>query len=220
VKGEITVPTLPCGPGDATIANKKFPVTGTMDYDISSPTRILQSIKLTSSTNIGTSTLPAISGGGHGATGGVFVKANPAAPATFELEATFVSPAFACNIDPVTTTLRINKGDMAVQSFHYIPDGEHFIDIQNGRPGLRRLRIEVNDRPYTTLNLRSGRTIHINAASAMTKGNNTLTFIGLGETGSFANINVSNVAPSSPVESENEASVQGAGIWGRLRYEQ
>jgi streptogramin lyase len=240
VKGEKTVVTGVCGSGDAVIVNKQFPIPGKMTYDISSPTRVLQSITLAASSNIGTSTLPTILTGGHSATGGVFIKANPAAPATFELLAAFVSPAFSCLIDPITTTLRINKGQMAEQAFHMIPKAEHFIDIENGNPGLNWIRIDVNGRPFTFRSLTpqsgpaSGGTIRIDASAAMNLENNTLAFIGRGETGSFANINVSDSAPAasgsglgtqsgkplSPSANKKATSVQATGIWGRLMYEQ
>ncbi|MGH6848236.1 MAG: choice-of-anchor tandem repeat GloVer-containing protein [Methylocella sp.] len=134
------VPPAACGSGDAALVNKKFP-PGQMTYDVSSPTRILKSIMLTSSSNIGSFTLPSVVSGGHSAPGGVFVKANPAKSATFLLQANFVSPAFACSIDPLTTTLKINTGHKIVQAFERIPGSEHFIEIDNGNPGLRWLRI-------------------------------------------------------------------------------
>jgi streptogramin lyase len=231
VKGERTVVTLPCGSADAALANLAFPAPGTLTYDISSPTRTLSSIKLVASTNIGSFTLPTVVSG-NSATGGSFVKADTTATATFELQATFVNPAFACNIDPIITTLRIKQGHMAEQSFHMIPKSEHFIDVDNGRPGLKSLRIDVNGSYLRTVSLRSGETVRIDASAFMTLANNTLTFTGEGKTGSFANIDVSDSAPASRArvsrsedesESENEnekaPSVQEKGIWGRMMYE-
>lgn len=187
---------LACSSGDAVLINKQFPVLGKLTYDISSPTRILQSIKLMNSSNIGSFTLPAISGDGHSATGGVFIKANSALLATFELGAIFITPTFACTIDPITTTLRIGSGHIDVQSLNMIPRAEHFIEIHNGSPGLRWLRIVVNGRYYRSLSLQSG-TTNIDAAAAMNREENTLTFTGQGETGSFADINVSDSGPNT-----------------------
>jgi hypothetical protein len=106
---------------------------------------------------------------------------------------------------------------------------EHFIDVENGSPGLNSLRIDVNGRFFRTVSLQSGAaapssgTIHIDASAAMNLANNTLTFIGEGKTGSFANIDVSDSAPQSPrpspSQSKNAPSVQDKGIWGRLMYE-
>jgi len=220
VKGEIIVSNPgPCGSGDAALVNVVFHTPGTLTYDISSPTKTLSLIKLAASTNIGSFTLPTIAPGGHSATGGQFVKADPTKIATFELQATFVSPAFACLIDPIITTLRIKTGHMAEQSFHMIPKAEHFIDVENGSPGLKSLRIDVNGRFLRTVSLQSGRSVHIDASAAMTLANNTLKFIGEGKAGSFANIDVSDSTPKSAKVSQNGTSVQDKGIWGRLMYE-
>ena len=225
VKGEITVSNpQTCTSADAALINVQFHAPGTLTYDISSPSKTLQSIKLTASSNIGSFTLPIIAAGGHSATGGQFVKADPTQKATFELLASFVTPMFACNIDPIFTTLRIKKGQHeATQAFHMIPKAEHFIDVENGSPGLRSLRLDVNGRFFTTRSLRSGETVHIDASAAMNLAKNTLAFIGEGKVGSFANIDVADSAPMAPkaslLVSKNGTSVQDKGIWGRLMYE-
>ena len=214
VKGEIIVSNpQTCLSTDAVLANETMPVTGTLDYGISSPTRTLSSITLVKSSNIGSFTLPTIAGGGHSATGGVFVKANPTLKATFELQTNFTGPTFACLIDPIITTLRIKSGHQAEQAFHMIAKSEHFIDVENGSPGLNALRIDVNGNVFTTRSLRSGELIRIDASAAMTLAKNTLTFIGEGKTGSFANIEVSDSAPKS------SKTGKAKGIWGRLMYE-
>jgi YVTN family beta-propeller protein len=94
-----------CGPGDAVLVNKQFPAAGELTYDVLSPTRILHSISVIGASNKGSFTLPTVSSDGHSATGGVFIKANPNESASFELDAAFVSPAFACTtgfVVPVT----------------------------------------------------------------------------------------------------------------------
>ncbi|MGH9205494.1 MAG: choice-of-anchor tandem repeat GloVer-containing protein, partial [Acidimicrobiales bacterium] len=108
------VPPPVCGSKDAALVNVKFPTPGTVTFDVSSPTRTLQSITLASSSNVSSSTLPAVQPGGHSATGGVFTKTDSTKSATFELMASFLSPAFACSIDPLTTTLKINTGHKVV----------------------------------------------------------------------------------------------------------
>ena len=90
-----------CTSGDATLVNEVFHAPGTLTYDVSSPTRVMSSIMLTASTNIGSSTMPTIAAGGHSATGGSLVKADTTKKATFTLQVNFVSPAFSCTIDPV-----------------------------------------------------------------------------------------------------------------------
>jgi hypothetical protein len=163
--------------------------------------------------------MPAVVSGGHSATGGVFTKVNSAKSASFELDASFVSPAFTCSIDPTTTTLKINTGHEVAQAFERIPDSEHFIEIDNGNPGLRWLRIEVNGKYDRTLSLISGGTVHVDLAAAMNLGQNTLTFTGEGKTGTFATIEVSDSAPSTPASASASRSVQETGIWGHLMFE-
>ncbi|HTV34519.1 MAG TPA: choice-of-anchor tandem repeat GloVer-containing protein, partial [Methylocella sp.] len=186
-----------CTSGDAALANKRFPVLGELTYEISSPTRILQSIRLTASTNIGSYTLPTISASGHSATGGVFKKSDPNATATFELEATFITPSFACAIDPTTATIEIEKGDKAVLGVKMVPSSEHFIEIDNGAPGLNWLRIEANGKYFRSLSLAAGKISSIDASAAMNGQENTLIFTGEGKTGAFANIDLSDSAPQT-----------------------
>ncbi|HTV34399.1 MAG TPA: hypothetical protein VME69_15115 [Methylocella sp.] len=69
-------------------------------------------------------------------------------------------------------------------------------------------------------NLKRGQTSDVDAASFMVKGNNTLTFTGEGEASSFANVSVSNSAPSSPGKGKSALTAQATGIWGRLEHEQ
>jgi uncharacterized repeat protein (TIGR03803 family) len=201
---------LPCASGDAALANKQFPVQGELTYDISSPARILQSISLTASTNIGSFTLPTVSSGGHSAAGGVFIKSNPNETATFELEAAFITPSFACAIDPTTATVEIDTGNKAVLGIQMVPGSEHFIEIDNGSPGLNWLRIEANGKYLRSLSLSSGKTTNVNASQAMSRAENTLTFTGEGKTGSYANIDLSDSAPQSGAK-------QAAGA-GRLMF--
>ena len=111
VKGEIIVSNLPtCSSGDAILVNEKF-VSPTLTYDISSPTRVMTSISIVSTTNIASSTLPTIDGTGHKATGGSFTKADPTKRATFTLQVNS-GPAFACTIDPT-----IKKGHKDTDRF-------------------------------------------------------------------------------------------------------
>jgi hypothetical protein len=221
VKGGTIVPNpAKCSSTDAALANITFPITGTLNYNISSPTRTLQSINTILTSNIESFTLPAIIAGGHSATGGVF-KANPANRGSFLLQVNFVSPAFSCTIDPLTTTLKINTGHEAAQGFQMIPKAEHFIKIDNNDPGLHWLEIDVNGKYDRTLHLQPGRTISVDAALTMNLAENMLTFIGEGQTGSFANIEVSDIAPALSASASPSAarSAQETGIWGHLMLE-
>ena len=186
-----------CASGDAALTNKQFPVEGELTYDVSLPARILQSINLTASTNIGSYTLPTVGADGHSATGGVFIKADPNATATFELEATFVTPSFACSIDPTTAIVDIEKGHKAVIGVKMVPNSEPFIEIDNGAPGLNWLRIEANGKYFRSLSLTAGKTSYLDASAAMNRADNTLIFIGEGKPGAFANIDLSDSAPQA-----------------------
>ncbi len=90
-----------CKSTDVTLINVKFPTPSEVTLDLSSPTRVMSSIGLFSSTNIGAFTLPTIVAGGHSATGGDFKKADPTKKATFELAIGFArgTPS-VCLIDP------------------------------------------------------------------------------------------------------------------------
>jgi hypothetical protein len=96
----IAPPPGTCTSGDAVLMNEVFHAPGTLTFDVSSPTRVMSSITLAASSNIASSTMPTIAAGGHSATGGSLVKADNTKKATFTLQITFVTPAFACTIDP------------------------------------------------------------------------------------------------------------------------
>lgn len=187
-------PPSACGSGDAVLAHVNCPAAGKLTYDVSSPTRTLHSISVIGASNIGSFTLPAVSADGRSATGGIFVKADPNESASFALNAAFTDPPFACAIDPTTITVQIASGHRDVQSLTMIPKAKHFIEINNGTPGLRWLRIEANGKYFRTLSLTSGRTLSLDASAAMTREENTLTLTGERKAGTFANVSVSDSA--------------------------
>jgi hypothetical protein len=106
-----TAVTGVCSSTDAVLVNEVFHAPTTLTYDISSPTRVLSAITLVTSTNIASFTAPTIQPGGHSATGGVFNKADTTKIATFTLQTTFVTPAFACTIDPVIGKVKKHRHD-------------------------------------------------------------------------------------------------------------
>jgi hypothetical protein len=132
----------------------------------------------------------------------------------------------SCFIDPLLTTLIINTGHSVVQTFSDIPKTEHFITVTNGDPGLKAVAIRVNGKDFKRFRFdgltRAAPIINIDAGAVMTQDKNTLTFIGLGEVGSLANILVGDAAPpaASTVGSRFLGSVAGkaqdAGVWGPL----
>ncbi len=210
----IVPPAHACKSSDATLKNVKFPATGEVTLDFSSPTRTMNSIQLLGSTNIGSFTLPRVVGA-HSATGGDFKKADKTKPASFEMGVSFVNPPFTCAIDPTETTLKITTGHEAVQSVQAVPRSEHYVEIDNGQPGLRWVRIEVNGKYARSVSLHSGGTVHVDLSAFMTLDQNTLTFTGEGKAGSFANLDISDSVPGKP----KLPKYQEAGTWSRLMLE-
>jgi hypothetical protein len=107
-------------------------------------------------------------------------------------------------------TLRITKGHEAEQSFGGIQKSEHYVEIADGIPGLRRLKILVNGKLASTLNLESAGTAHADLSAAMDQEQNTLTFVGEGRPGSYANIDLSDSLPRKT----KLPTAQEAGTWG------
>jgi hypothetical protein len=105
----------------------------------------------------------------------------------------------------------LNTGRWVSQTFQNIPKNEHFIDVNNGSPGLTHLSVGINGRPYLSGNLQDDQTLHRDATALMNLEKNSITFVGQGETGSFANIAVSDIAPA--LHSENTRPAQ---FWGPL----
>jgi uncharacterized repeat protein (TIGR03803 family) len=180
-----------CKSTDATLTSIKFPKSGELTYDLSSPSRIMALISLTRETNIGSFTLPARQKGEHSATGGRLNKAKSSQLASFELQVSFTDPRFSCLIESTTATLRITTGSMVTQSLAGIPKSEHLVEVADGTPGLSQLKISVNGKLFKTLSLLPGGTAQADLSAAMTLDENTLTFSGEGKLGSFANILVS-----------------------------
>jgi hypothetical protein len=125
-----------------------------------------------------------------------------------------------CTIDPLFSTLTINTGHAAVQTFSGIKKAEHLISITNGAPGLKSLAIRVNSQHFKRLDLdERASVVNVDAGSAMTEDKNTISFIGRGDLGSFANIAVGDTAPASNLSLTSTAtgkSQKNAGIWGPL----
>jgi hypothetical protein len=122
-------------------------------------------------------------------------------------------------VDPLFTTLEINTGHTVVQSFDDIPKSEHLINVTNGDPGLKFVSIRINSKDFKRLKLDDSVSgLNVDAASAMTDEKNTITFIGRGEPGAFANIVVGDA--SSPTRGSVANAVVGKaqkfGIWGPL----
>jgi hypothetical protein len=91
-----------------------------------------------------------------------------------------------CTCDPVLTTLELTSGRWIRQTFTDIPPHEHYVTVQNGNPGLKKLDIQVNGRVFKMNGLRDNEERTINVASAMNSSNNTITLTGYGKPGDSA----------------------------------
>jgi hypothetical protein len=118
-------------------------------------------------------------------------RIDPNAPGRVVLQAC----AFGCIVaDPVLTELQVSKsGNRAEDSFSEIPAGEHFITLQNGTPGLRKVQVLVNDKPAATRWLRDKNVRTIDVGSSMKPGPNTITLVANGRPGSSALVLISDI---------------------------
>ncbi|HKH43838.1 MAG TPA: hypothetical protein VKM72_04160 [Thermoanaerobaculia bacterium] len=90
-------------------------------------------------------------------------------------------------IDPVVAELRIPAGRGRVrESFSDIPVFEHLLVVQNGSPGLRSVRINVNGRWVGWLHLGPDEIQTVDLEPYMLQAANVVTLIGAGAPGSSA----------------------------------
>jgi hypothetical protein len=148
-------------------------------------------------------------------------KVDATMPASFVIYYPLGNPSdpndkgFYCNLDPFITTLMINTGHTVVQTFGGASKSERFINVTNGIPGLMQLNIRVNGKDFKKLDLDGNpSTINVDAGSVMTQDKNTITFIGRGDLGSFANVMVGDTPPAGAPSVASNA--QKTGIWGPL----
>jgi hypothetical protein len=89
--------------------------------------------------------------------------------------------------DPTLTELLIPKGERQTEdSFLEVPRGEHYLTIQNGKRGIRKLEVLVNDQPAVTRWLRDQNVRTIDLAPFMKPGPNAIRVIASGRPGSSA----------------------------------
>lgn len=100
---------------------------------------------------------------------------------------------FVC--DPILTTLQVPKGRERIrESFTEIPDAEHYVTIQNGHPGLRKLHVFVNGQRAAVLRVGPKGVQTADIAAAMTPGSqNIITLTGQGRPGASALVLISDV---------------------------
>lgn len=140
-------------------------------------------------------------------------KVDQTKPSIVELQV--CSPAGCCaNVDPVLATLRIPEGRIRVrESFSDIPAAEHYVTIQNGHPGLRKLGIIVNGQRAAVLRIgpREVRTIDI--PSAMMDPQNIITITAQGRPGASALIVISDVPSANDKAFEDGLRHQPLVAW-------
>jgi hypothetical protein len=132
--------------------------------------------------------------------------------------------------DPVLTSLTVTRGGPVSQTFSDIPQAEHFVTIQNGDPGLKRLEVTVNGTRFRLDDLRSGEERTLDIGSAMTAGSNSVTLRAQGERSASAVVSIGDTGDAAGGEQRSDghghgpAVVQGSGRgsphelsgWGHL----
>jgi hypothetical protein len=98
------------------------------------------------------------------------------------------------------------------QTFAEIPQAEHFITIQNGDPGLKRLSVRVNGGRSWILRLDDNQDETIDVFSDMVAGDNTITLIGYGKSGTSALVIISDSG-----EAQEEGASLGSGRTDQLQ---
>jgi hypothetical protein len=89
--------------------------------------------------------------------------------------------------DPVTTVVTRLRHENGTQTFTGIPEAEHFVTVQNGSPGVRRLDVVVNGETFRVRKLDDSEIALIDIASAMENGPvNTVTLVPYGKKGDSA----------------------------------
>jgi hypothetical protein len=118
-----------------------------------------------------------------GTTGSVVVRAtkiNQSNGASVGLQVTDLS-GNTTTCDPTSVTLKLrHKAASVRQRISGLSAAEHWVRVDNGRPGLKQIQVKVNGRSFV-VKLRAGRTRTLDVASAMRRGNhNTMVLIARG----------------------------------------
>jgi hypothetical protein len=100
------------------------------------------------------------------------------------------------NCDPIMVTVGRDKGIPRTYTTP-IARTETFVTIVNGRPGVEDLNIKVNQKVFRIRDLADGQTRTIDIASAIRKGNNTVTITAMGaDRGETALVIISDAPPA------------------------
>jgi hypothetical protein len=114
--------------------------------------------------------------------------------------------------DPIVRTVEIPAGaSSAGQRFRRIPQSESFVTVQNGAPGLTKVRLTINGGQSRVVALAPGETRLLNVSSDFVRGNNTIVLRGYGQSGASALVVISDGA--SP-RGEKRTAISGAAEHG------
>ena len=179
----VTVPSSDTDPPSCaltktgTVGGKKF-----VEVTVQDTGSGLQSVTVTHSTN-GTVTLPTFTAGTTAPQIVRMVKANQSLTSTLELHVADVA-GNAIDCDPSSVTLRLKRGKLS-QRITKVPASEHFLRLDNGRPGVSRVVVRVNGRVFKVVRMAAGASRKLDIAKAMRPGrNNTVHIKGNGRRGS------------------------------------
>jgi hypothetical protein len=147
----------------------------------------LASIQVLQATNC-TVTVPSFAAGTTAPVIVVATKLNQARQAVVRLRVTDVAGNVTIG-DPVVTTLAIPAGGTAVrQQLSGLAPEEGLITVQNGTPGLERLRVAVNGLWAEDVRLAAGETRTLDVRARLAQGRNRLTLKGTGPGGGKAEV--------------------------------
>jgi hypothetical protein len=94
--------------------------------------------------------------------------------------------------DPLLTAVLRHTGRPEGATFTDLPQAESRVTVVNGTPGLRSLRVSVNDRQFQLAGLKDGERVTLDVAPAMRPGDaNTITLTPSGAPGGAATVLVS-----------------------------
>jgi hypothetical protein len=112
------------------------------------------------------------------------VKANPAQAARVELRLTDCSGNTLLT-DPVIANLEVRKKQLS-QTFRRIPAAEHYLEIQNGTPGLTDCKLWINGKLAYRGDLTDGQLLSLDIVRWMGGRNNTVRISASGPAGATA----------------------------------
>jgi hypothetical protein len=100
--------------------------------------------------------------------------------------------------DPIMVLVSREEDQPEDQTFTDVPQAEHYVTIQNGNPGMRKVKLVVNRTKFKEVDLRPDEVRSFDIAAAMKPGNaNTITVSARGKKGGSAVIVIADIPPAS-----------------------